>query len=204
MLFHEANSRQNLSGWHKGEIWPKSVWLTPTNIDSISQKSHAGPKTRNLAQGFWPKNGSRVSRIIFPVSSRGVAILAPSGGTPPGSATIRTSLGERGCCACPATLRCLPRERTLLASPAWAACRARLGCILARERALLAACRARSSCACSSRVGEAWPARASAASRASGRGHLRVRAYASLARESGQPSTRECPALPRERGQPCT
>ena len=51
------------------------------------------PENANFGP-FWPKNGSRVSRIIFSVSSRGVAILAPSGGPPPGSATIGPILGH--------------------------------------------------------------------------------------------------------------
>ena len=98
MFFHEANSRQNLSGWRKGEIRPKSLCLTPVNVGNISQKSHQRrhyqpkipPRPENSKFGtrilalFRPKNRSRVSRIIFPVSSRGVAILAPLGGPIPG------------------------------------------------------------------------------------------------------------------------
>ena len=97
MLFHEANSRQNLSGWHKGEIWPKSLWLTPTNVDNISQKSHAAPKTRNLAQGFWPFLAEKwvqgLPHYFSCFVERGCD-TCPLGRPPPGSATIRPILGH--------------------------------------------------------------------------------------------------------------
>ena len=108
---------------------------------------------------------------------RDPALLAPrvgSGGCMRGCKPGPTSSRELGRISLVASARCLPRDRGQLASQAWAVCRttaccmprASLGCILARERALLTACRARASCACSSRVGEACHARPWVASRA--------------------------------------
>ena len=34
VFLHEANSCQNLSGWHKGEIWPKSVCSESASVFS--------------------------------------------------------------------------------------------------------------------------------------------------------------------------
>ena len=58
VFFHEANSRQNLSGWHKGEIWlPFSPVANSHQHRQYQPKIPRRPENANFGL-FWPKNGS--------------------------------------------------------------------------------------------------------------------------------------------------
>ena len=162
-----------------------------------------------------PRKKSRPSKQVGRLSTaRGSFPPATCEGSADGHEQAWASEGAvpapRGCRARPALKRALPAPRPC------AACLASVGSLprepglhpCPRACAARAACRARASCACSSRVGEAWPARASAASRASGmvprESAPPCRAsVGSLARESSMPWRGSVGSLACESAQPC-